>query len=253
MKPIKILTITAGLSEPSSTALLGEQLSEATEQNLGAFGISVEVTPIHLRSLAKDITNHYLTGFPMGELATALDALTEADAVITVTPTFKATYTGLFKSFWDLVDDEAMVGKPVLVAATGGTARHSLMIDTALRPLFGYFKAHVVPTGVFAATDDFGSDTSLQGRIDRAGAELAQMLAWKLGSQVALTKEGTSEVETAPIDPASEETFDDLDGVNSGDFFGIAVEKQPRQEHKHKSPGLKELKVTPFEQLLKNL
>ena len=143
MKPLKILTITAGLSEPSSTALLSEQLSEATQQSLNAFDISVEITPIHLRSLAKDITNHYLTGFPMGELATALDALTEADAIITVTPTFKATYTGLFKSFWDLVEDESMVGKPVLIAATGGTARHSLMIDTALRPLFGYFKAQI--------------------------------------------------------------------------------------------------------------
>lgn len=253
MKPLKILTITAGLSEPSSTALLGEQLSEATQQSLNALGISVEITPIHLRSLAKDITNYYLTGFPMGEHATALDALTEADAIITVTPTFKATYTGLFKSFWDLVDDEAMVGKPVLIAATGGTVRHSLMIDSAMRPLFGYFKAHVVPTGIFAATDDFGSDTTLQGRIDRAGAELAQMLAWKLGSQAALTKEATSKVEKAPIEPKSEETFDDLNGVNSGDFFGIAVEKQPRQEHKRKSPGLKELTVTPFEQLLKNL
>lgn len=253
MKPLNILTITAGLSEPSSTALLGEQLSDATQQSLNAFGISGEITPIHLRSLAKDITNYYLTGFPMGELATALDALSEADAIIAVTPTFKATYTGLFKSFWDLVDDEAMVGKPVLIAATGGTARHSLMIDSAMRPLFGYFKAHVVPTGVFAATDDFGSDTTLQGRIDRAGAELAQMLAWKLGSQATLTKESTSEVETAPVDPASEETFDDLNGVNSGDFFGIAVEKQPRQEHKRKSPGLKELTVTPFEQLLKNI
>lgn len=120
---MKILTITAGLSEPSSTGLLGEQLTGATRISLEKLGINAEFETINLRDIAKSITDHYLTGFPLGKLAIALDAVREADAVIAVTPTFKASYNGLFKSFWDLVDDDALAGTAVLAAATGGTAR----------------------------------------------------------------------------------------------------------------------------------
>jgi len=99
--------------------------------------------------------------------------------VIAVTPVFSASYSGLFKSFFDVLDPQALVGTPVLMAATGGSARHSLVLDFALRPLFSYLKAAPVPTGVFAATADFGADDagrSLSGRVRQAGRELAAML-----------------------------------------------------------------------------
>ena len=181
MRTAHIVVVTAGLSEPSTTALLGEQLRQATAGALDRAGIDARFTVISLRSLAKDITHHYLTGFPAEPLDAALKAVNEADAIIAVTPVFKASYSGLFKSFWDLVEDGSLAGKPVLLAATGGTARHSLVIDSAMRPLFSYLKALVSPSGVFVSTDDFGADTALTSRIQDAAAEFSQLLAWTLG------------------------------------------------------------------------
>lgn len=248
MKTIHIVTITAGLSEPSATALLGDQLSEATVKVLKGSGLTPEITVIRLREIATAITNYFLTGFPTGKLAEALEAVRSADAIIAVTPTFKASYNGLFKSFWDVVEDDAIINKPVLVAATGGTARHSLMIDTAMRPLFGYLRAQVVPTGVFAATDDFGADVSLQRRIDRATEELSQILAWKHGGSSVTSSSDMEEENTKTTSDSVEEKFDDRDGANSGDFFGVATHSAPKPT---KTTGLPPLKVTPFADLLK--
>jgi FMN reductase len=132
---------------------------------------------VELRELAHDLMNHLLTGFPPAPLKAALDAVEAADAVIAVTPIFNASYSGLFKSFFDVVSKEALAGKPVLIAATGGTARHSLALDHALRPMFGYLQAVIVPTAVFASSQDWGGDESegqLRGRINRAAGELAR-------------------------------------------------------------------------------
>jgi len=102
-----------------------------------------------------------------------------ADGLVVVTPVFSASYSGLFKTFFDVLEDDILDGTPVLVAATGGTARHSLALDYAVRPLFTYLRASVVPTAVFAASEDFGSGgggTSLSARIDRAAGELADLV-----------------------------------------------------------------------------
>ena len=128
---------------------------------------------IELRELAHDITNNLLTGFPSAGAADRRSTRSPRPTrVIAVTPVFSASYSGLFKSFFDVLDPKALVGTPVLMAATGGSARHSLVLDYALRPLFSYLKATIVPTGVFAATADFGSDDagrSLADRVHRAG------------------------------------------------------------------------------------
>ena len=76
-----------------------------------------------------------------------LEQVTAADGIIAVTPIFSASYSGLFKSFVDILDKDALVGRPVLVGATGGTGRHSLALEYAMRPLFAYLRADVVPTG----------------------------------------------------------------------------------------------------------
>jgi FMN reductase len=103
-----------------------------------------------------------------------------ADGVIAVTPLYNGSYTGLFKSFFDVLDPETLVGKPVLIAATGGTARHSLALEHAIRPLFTYLRAVTVPTAVFAATEDWGSASgsgdALTARIERGGSELAALI-----------------------------------------------------------------------------
>src|SRR4029078_4709627 len=98
------------------------------------------------------------------------------------TPVFNASYSGLFKLFFDVVERDALAGMPLLVAATGGTPRHSLVVDHAMRPLFAYLGAATVPTGVFAAAEDWGqgatpADAALAERIDRAAGELATAAA----------------------------------------------------------------------------
>ncbi len=120
-----------------------------------------------------------LTGFASPRLQQVIDQVMAADALIAVTPIFKASYTGLFKSFFDALEADALIGKPVIVAAAGGTARHSLAIDFAMRPLFAYMQALVVPTGIFASPHDWGTEgkNALTSRIDRAAAELAGVLA----------------------------------------------------------------------------
>ncbi|MFD7971469.1 FMN reductase [Streptomyces clavifer] len=193
--PLKIVAVSAGLSSPSSTRLLADRLAEAARERLAADqDRRVEVRVVELRDLAVDIANHLVTGFPPAGLKEAIDAVTAADGLIAVSPVFTASYSGLFKSFFDLVDNTALTGKPVLIAATGGTPRHSLVLEHAMRPLFAYLRAVVLPTSVYAASEDWGSSgdeytEGLPSRIRRAGGELASAVTGRTvsGASRALT------------------------------------------------------------------
>jgi FMN reductase len=175
-----IAVITAGLSQPSSTRLLADQLAAATTHALAEHAVEAKTVVIELRDLAHDITNNLLTGFPSPKLQQAIEQVLGADGVIAVTPLYSGSYNGLFKSFFDVLDAGALTDKPVLIAATGGTARHSLALEHAMRPLFSFLHAVVAPTAVFAATSDWGtsgSDASaLTARIDRASTEFAALI-----------------------------------------------------------------------------
>ncbi|MFI8003797.1 FMN reductase [Streptomyces sp. NPDC086010] len=177
--PLKIVAVAAGLSSPSSTRLLADRLAESAREQLAAGqDRRVEVEVVELRDLAVDIANHLVTGFPPAGLKAALDAVAGADGLIAVSPVFTASYSGLFKSFFDLVGNTELTGKPVVIAATGGTPRHSLVLEHAMRPLFAYLRAVVLPTSVYAASEDWGSQgdeytEGLPSRIRRAGGELA--------------------------------------------------------------------------------
>ncbi|PPF25239.1 MULTISPECIES: FMN reductase [unclassified Rathayibacter] len=177
----RITVLSAGLSQPSSTRLLADRLTDAAESSLTEQGFAVERSVVELRDLAHDVTNNLLTGFASPALQTALDAVAGADGLIAVTPIFTTSYSGLFKSFVDVLDTEALRGLPVLLAATGGSPRHSLAVDYAMRPLFTYLHAAPLATTVFAATDDWGGATedgrALPSRIERAGRELADQAA----------------------------------------------------------------------------
>ena len=166
-----IVVISAGLGVPSSTRLLADRLAAATAASVD----DLDVVTVELREVAHELTDHLLTGFPGQALAAAIDAVRRADGLIVVTPVFSASYSGLFKTFFDVLEEGTLDGKPVLVAATAGTARHSLVIEHALRPLFSYLHAVVVPTGVFAATEDFGN-RGLDARISRAVGELSALM-----------------------------------------------------------------------------
>ncbi|WP_024793697.1 FMN reductase [Tomitella biformata] len=175
----RIAVVAAGLGQPSSTRLLADQLAAATVRALGNSAVQV----VELREHAHALVDNMLTGFPAQDLGRAIDAVVRADGLIVVTPIFNASYSGLFKSFFDVLEPESLEGKPVLIGATGGTARHSLAIDHAVRPMFSYLRAAPVPTGVFAATADWGdADSGLTGRIDRAAGELANAIAGRQNS-----------------------------------------------------------------------
>jgi FMN reductase len=177
-----LIVVSAGLSQPSSTRLLADRLSAATDRHLRDANIAPAIEVIELRDHAQDLTNHLLTGFPSPKLQAVLDAVLAADGLIAVTPIFSASYSGLFKMFFDLIERDGLAGRPVLIAATGGTPRHSLALEHAMRPLFAYLNAAVVATAVYAATEDWGgggigADGGLVERIDRAAGELAGAMA----------------------------------------------------------------------------
>lgn len=161
-------------SQPSKTRALVTQAADAA---VARFGGTAEVFDI--ADLGADFGLATVPG-----RAPALDrhlrAFTEADAVIVASPVYKGSYTGLFKHFIDLIAPEALAGKPVLLAATGGGHRHALIIEHQLRPLFGFFEAHVLGTGIYASSGDFADgrlvDPDVLARLDRGVAQFGAYL-----------------------------------------------------------------------------
>ena len=177
-----LVVVSAGLGQPSSTRLLADRLTAAVERHLRDASVEPHVQVVELRDHAQDLTNHLLTGFPSPKLQAAIDAVLDADGLVAVSPIFSASYSGLFKLFFDVVERDGLAGMPTLIAATGGTARHSLALEHALRPLFAYLNAATVATGIYAASEDWGkggvgADGSLVERIERAARELAMAVA----------------------------------------------------------------------------
>ncbi|HEY0259300.1 MAG TPA: FMN reductase [Lacisediminihabitans sp.] len=177
----RVVVVSSGLSQPSSTRLLADRLTAATVARLDSLGVRAEVEVVELRDLAHDITNNLLTGFAPPKLEAAIEQVSSADGLIAVTPIFTTTYSGLFKSFIDVIEPTALTDLPVLIGATGGTERHSLALDYSMRPLFTYLHAVVVPTSVYAASSDWGSGAdaasgALPDRINRGASELAALV-----------------------------------------------------------------------------
>lgn len=170
----RVVIVSAGLGSPSSTRLLADQMAAGIRR--AEAGASVEV--VELRPLAHDVVDATLTGFASPRLQHVIDQLSAADALGFVTPIFQASYSGLFKSFADVLEPDQLIGKPVLLGATGGTARHSLAVEHAMRPLMAYLQAVPVPTGVFASPHDWSAEGegALTSRVDRAVAELMSLL-----------------------------------------------------------------------------
>ena len=185
---LKVVAVSGGVGFPSSTRGLTDALVAAVQQAVAESGGEVTDRTIEVRELGADIADATAAGLPTSALDDALAAIERADLVIAASPVFRGSYTGMFKALWDLVDPVAMRGKPVMLAATGGSHRHQLMIDQAMRPLFAYFGALIAPTAVYAATEDFGVAGRLQpelvARVQRAGSEvlgLAPLRALQLG------------------------------------------------------------------------
>jgi FMN reductase len=181
--PRRLIVISAGISEPSSTRLLAGRLAQRTLELLRETGTEASVSVIELAPLAVDIASAAVAGLPSEQLQAAVEQIASADAIIAATPVYKAGISGLFKSFIDMLDDDLLIAKPVLLAATAGSSRHALVIDEQMRPLFAYMRALTVPTAVFAGPDDWGA-TELGDRIGRSATELAVLIGAQIERQI---------------------------------------------------------------------
>jgi FMN reductase len=178
-----LVIVNAGTSDPSSSRMLADRIARKTADRLGAQGIASTTTAIDLGPLAGDIAHAIVSGFPQGALLEAIRILAAADGVVVATPVYKAGMSGLFKSFVDVLDNDLLVAKPLVLSATAGTARHALVIDDQLRSLFAFMRALTVPTSVFAAAEDW-ADSSLSTRVDRASIELSAMITSGVGAAI---------------------------------------------------------------------
>ena len=180
METRRITVISAGLGVPSSSRLLADQLAASAERQLAAAGYAVDIEVVELRDLAVDIANNFVTGYAAPRLAEVIAGVEASDGVIAVSPVFSASYSGLFKSFIDVLDPKSLEGKAVLLGATAGTDRHQMVLDFAMRPLFTYLRTRIAATAVFAGPQDWGNNddggSPLSVRVDRAAGEFVGLL-----------------------------------------------------------------------------
>jgi FMN reductase len=172
---LKLAVVSAGTSDPSSTRLLADRTAQRAAALAASRGITVTVSVIELREISADISTALISQLIRPKLGDAITALAEADGIIAATPVYKAGPSGLFTSFFQVLDDDLLIAKPVVLAATAGTARHALVADDQMRSLFAYLRTTTVPTSLFAAPEDW-SDPALNKRIDRAALELVLLM-----------------------------------------------------------------------------
>jgi FMN reductase len=176
----RITVLSAGLGVPSSSRLLADQLAAAAEHELKDAGYQVKVDVVELRDLAVDIANNFVTGYAAPRLADVIAGVEASDGIIAVSPVFSASYSGLFKSFIDVLDPKSLEGKAALLGATGGTDRHQMVLEYAMRPLFSYRRTRQTATAVFAGPQDWGNTddggSPLSDRVQRAASEFAALL-----------------------------------------------------------------------------
>jgi FMN reductase len=172
---LQLLVISAGTSDPSSTRLLADRIASRAAALAARRGTTVTVSVIELRELAADIASALTTQLVTPKLEQAIAALRQADGIVASTPVYQAGPSGLFTSFFQVLDNDLLIGQPVVLAATAGTARHALVADDQMRPLFAFLRTMAAPTSVFAAPEDW-SDPALAKRVDRAALELVLLM-----------------------------------------------------------------------------
>jgi FMN reductase len=211
----RLVVVSAGTSDPSSTRMLADRIAQSAEA--AERGHRVTLSVIDLRQIATDVTAALVSQLISPRLRQAIDALGQADGIIAATPVYKAGASGLFTSFFQLLDDDLLIARPVLLAATAGTARHSLVIDEQMRSVFAYLRAMITPTSVFAAPDDWG-DPALGQRIDRAALELVLLMESGIAGQVRDESWGSYEHEfgSAAADGESVDLDSDLMRLAAG-------------------------------------
>lgn len=171
----RLVVVSAGTSEPSTSRLLADRVAARAESLAAGRGHRVTVSVIELRELASEISAALVSQLTGPKLQKASGTLGAADGIVAVAPVYNAGPSGLFTSFFHVLDNDLLIGTPVVLAATAGTSRHALVADDQMRPLFAYLRALAVPTSLFAAPEDW-NDSALNKRITRAATELVLLM-----------------------------------------------------------------------------
>jgi FMN reductase len=203
----RLVVVSAGASDPSSTRLLADRIAQSAQALATGRGNGVTLSVVDLRQIATDVTAALVSQLISPRLQQSVDALRQADGIVAATPVYKAGPSGLFTSFFQVLDDDLLIAKPVLLAATAGTARHSLVIDEQMRSLFAYLRTMTTPTSVFAAPGDWG-DPALGQRIDRAALELVLLMESGIAGQVRVGSWGSYDHEFGSAGAAHGESVD---------------------------------------------
>ncbi|WP_375070589.1 FMN reductase [Stenotrophomonas lactitubi] len=177
-RPLRIVAVSGGLQRPSRAAALAEHLLDLIGE-----GVPCDQHLIELGELAPQLAGALWRSQLPETVERQLAAVEQADVLVVATPVYRGSYTGLFKHFFDFIDQDALVDTPILLAATGGSERHALMIDHQLRPLFSFFQARTLPLGVYATDRDF-----VEGRVhDEALIQRARLAVQRAMPLLALS------------------------------------------------------------------
>jgi FMN reductase len=179
-----LVIVSAGTSRPSTTRMLADRIAAGSVERLREMEVAATVGAIEVAPLAVDVARTSVTGVSSAQLQAAIDQIAGADAVIAAAPVYKAGVSGLFKSFVDVLDNDLLIAKPVVLAATAGSSRHALVVDEQMRSLFAYMRALTLPTSVFAAPEDWGA-AELGERVRRAATELAVVVRGQIEQGIA--------------------------------------------------------------------
>ncbi|ATE59486.1 FMN reductase [Thauera sinica] len=166
-KQIKVVAVSGGLQRPSRTLALVEALIDALGEQA-----SIDVRLIELGTVGPKLAGALYPSQLPEDVKAEIAAIESADFLVVASPVYRASFTGLFKHLFDFVDHNALIDVPVLLAATGGSDRHALVIEHQLRPLFSFFQSHTLPIGVYGSEAEFENyavtSPALQARIDLA-------------------------------------------------------------------------------------
>lgn len=171
----RLAVVSGGTGDPSSTRMLADRIAGGVADLARERDERVSVDVIDLRELATEITTAIASRLTGPKLDRAVEVLGRADGVVASAPVYKAAPSGLFSSFFHVLDNDLLIAKPVVLAATAGTARHALVVDEQMRSLFAYMRTMTVPTSVFASSEDW-RDKNLGRRVDRAAIELLLLM-----------------------------------------------------------------------------
>lgn len=194
-----VVGVAGNITRPSRTASLVSALLSEIAAAGGAKSRLIELVDIGpdlFQSVVPEPFDSFASIRLSSRARAAIQAIESADALVIGTPVYKGSYTGALKHLFDLIPPNALAGKLVLLAATGGTPLHGLVIEHELRPLFGFFRTLTIPASVFALESDFKDyrveQPALVERVRRAADELIELLAMRAAGRVAQAELATA-------------------------------------------------------------